>query len=318
MLFWSESAKAQSFMPTEATKIASQVDSLYSFLLISSLIGCLLLIGGMIYFVGKYKRKTNNDKTAYITHNSFLEFLWSFIPLVLFLLIFAWGWKVYHDMRTMPENAFEIHVVGKQWIWEFEYKSGVKTVNEFTVPVNTPIRLIMTSEDVIHSFYVPSFRIKQDVVPGRYSQLWFESTKLGDFHVFCAEYCGTSHSGMLAKVKVVSKEDFEAWMIENHSEGELTLAQRGAKLYASKTCIGCHSTNGSPMTGPTFKGIWGRTDEMDDGQKITIDENYVRESILQPTAKTVKGFAKGAMPSFQGQVSEDELKALIEFLKEQK
>lgn len=175
-----QSAQASNFMPPVGTEIAQQVDNLYSFLLITSLIGCLILIGGMIYFALKYKRKTANDKTPYISHNTFLEFLWSFIPLVLFLGVFGWGWYVYHQMRQMPENALEVHVTGYKWAWDFEYKSGKTTSGEMVVPVGMPVKLIMTSRDVLHSFFIPSMRIKQDVVPGRYTAQWFNAEKIGD------------------------------------------------------------------------------------------------------------------------------------------
>lgn len=306
-------AYARSFMPSAVTDIAKQVDSLYSFLIWASLISCLILIGGMIFFVLKYKRRTNTDKTAYITHNTFLEFLWSFIPLVIFLAVFAWGWYVYHQMRNFPDDALEVHVVGRQWSWEFIYKSGKASGNEFYVPVNTPVKLIMSSKDVLHSFYIPSMRIKQDVVPGRYTAIWFNAEKLGDFHVFCTEYCGTSHSGMLATMHVVSKEDYEKWLKEN--EEGMTLAQRGQKYYNDKGCVACHSTDGSPKVGPSFKGIWSKNENFDDGSSRMVDENYLRESILEPNAATVKGFPKGVMPSFQGQLSEDQLGAMIEFIK---
>jgi cytochrome c oxidase subunit II len=304
------------FMPAPVTDIAQQVDNLYSFLLWISAISCAILIGGMIYFVLKYKRRTNNDKTAYITHNTFLEFLWSFIPLVLFLAVFGWGWHIYHQMRAMPENALEVHVMAKQWAWDFIYKSGKTSGNEMYVPVNTPVKLIMTSQDVIHSFYVPSMRIKQDVVPGRYTTLTFNSQKLGDFQVFCTEYCGAAHSAMLAKLHVVSQEDYEKWLQEN--DEALTLAQRGEKYFSSKGCVACHSVDGTTKVGPTWKGLWGKSEAMDNGINITVDENYVRESILQPNAKVVKGFAKGVMPAYQGQLSEIELSALIEYIKELK
>jgi cytochrome c oxidase subunit 2 len=301
------------FMPPQGTDIAKEYDSLYAFIVWASVISCVLLIGGMIFFALKYKRKTASDKTAYITHNTFLEFLWSFIPFVIFMVVFGWGWSVYHKMRAMPANALEVHVTGKQWAWDFTYKSGKVSTNEFYVPVNTPVKLIMTSVDVIHSFYIPSMRIKQDVVPGKYSALWFEAEKTGDYHVFCTEYCGAAHSSMLARMKVVSSEDYEKWLQEN-DEG-LTLAQRGEKLYVSKTCVACHSTDGAVRVGPTWKGIWGATHEMDDGSKVVVDENYVRESILEPNAKIVKGYQKGQMPSFQGQVSDIEISAIIEFMK---
>jgi cytochrome c oxidase subunit 2 len=315
MMFLSEKAFAdgRSFMPPEATGIAGQVDNLYSFLLWCSLISCLILIGGMIFFVWKYRRKTATDKTPYISHNTFLEFLWSFIPLVFFLGFFAWGWWVYHQMRQMPENALEVHVMGRQWSWEFIYKSGKTAGGEFVVPVNTPIKLIMTSRDVIHSFYIPSMRIKQDVVPGTYSTLSFTAEKLGDFQIFCAEYCGTTHSGMLAKMKVVTMADYEKWIQEN--EEGMTLAQKGQKYYTDKGCVACHTIDGSPKVGPSWKGTYASDRPLDDGTTVKADENYIRESILNPNAKVVKGFPKGVMPTFQGQLSEDQLNALIEFIK---
>lgn len=307
-------ANASSFMPPTGTEIASQVDSIYGFLVWASLISCVILIGGMVYFVIKYKRKSANDKTAYITHNSFLEFLWSFIPLVIFMFVFGWGWKIYHDMRVAPKDAFELHVVGKQWMWDFVYKSGKKSVNEAVVPVGTNVKLIMTSEDVIHSFFIPSMRIKQDVVPGMYTSLWFKAEKLGDYNVFCTEYCGTAHSNMLAKLKVVSQEDFEKFLSEG-DDSNLPLDQRGAKLYTAKGCVACHSVDGTTKVGPTLKAKFGSEETLDDGSKVMIDENYISESLLNPNAKVVKGFPKNVMPSFQGQLNEQELAALVEYMK---
>lgn len=302
------------FMPPQGSTFASEYDNLYKFLLIASFISCVILIGGMCFFAIKYKRKTNNDKTPYISHNTFLEFLWSFIPFVIFMAVFVWGWKVYHEMRSMPENAFEVHVTGRQWAWDFTYKSGKVTTNELVVPAETPVKLIMSSKDVIHSFFVPSMRIKQDVVPGMYTALWFQATKTGDYQVFCTEFCGAAHSQMLAKMKVVPQNEFETWLQEN--DANLTLAQRGQKAANTLGCFACHSVDGSTKVGPTWKGIFTQKGhEMDDGSKVDVDENYVRESILQPTAKTVKGFPKGAMPPYQGQVSEEQLQALIEYMK---
>lgn len=316
MLWMSTTAHAKKLMPTSATEIASQVDNLYSFLLISSFIACAILIGGMIYFAHKYKRKSVNAKSAYITHNVFLEFLWSFIPLVIFLAVFAWGWLIYHDMRTMPQNALEIHVRGKQWSWEAEYKSGVKTANLIKVPINKDVKLILTSTDVLHSFYVPSFRIKQDAVPGRYTSLWFKANKFGEFHIFCTEYCGTQHSGMLGKLHVVTQEEYDAWLEEESKFSTLPLAQKGEKLFQIKACSGCHSTaDKSVKAGPALYQKFGTEEEIKDGSKVAVDEAYLRESILDPNAKIVKGFNGGVMPTFQGQVSEDELAALIEYLK---
>ncbi|ASD65124.1 cytochrome c oxidase subunit II [Bdellovibrio bacteriovorus] len=315
-MMWFNIAKAQSFMPTQGTEIAKQVDNLYGFLLVTSLIACVLVIGGMIYFVWKYRRKSSNDKTAYISHNTALEFLWSFIPLVIFLGVFGWGWYIYHQMRAMPKNALEINVLGKQWAWEVEYKNGFKTVNEVVVPINQDVKILLTSSDVIHSFFVPSFRIKQDAVPGRYTALWFKADKLGEFHLFCTEYCGTSHSGMIGKLRVVSREDFDKYLEQGQEERFLPLGEKGKKLFAVKACASCHAVDSpATMVGPSLFQKFGHEEVMDDGTKIMFDENYIRESILEPNKHIVKGFPKGVMPTFQGQLNENELSALVEYIK---
>jgi len=313
MLFLKSAFAGHSFTPPQGTEIAVQYDNLYAFLLWASFFGCAILIGGMIFFAIKYRRKTNTDKTPYISHNTALEFLWSFIPLLIFLGAFVWGWYVYHNMRAIPENATEIHIFGKQWTWEFAYKSGKTSANEFWVPVNQPVKLIMTSRDVIHSFYIPAMRIKQDVVPGMYTALWFNAEKTGDYQIFCAEYCGAAHSQMMAKMHVVPVEEYEKWLQEN-DEG-LTLAQKGQKLYNAKGCIACHSLDGSVKVGPSWKGLFGRKDRPIESGTVDADESYIRESILQPNAKIAKGFPSGVMPTFQGQLSEDQVMALIEFIK---
>lgn len=314
-LFWSPNLWAgSSFMPPRGTSLAGDVDRLYEFLIISSLISCAILIGGMIYFVIKYKRKTDHDKTAYISHNTFLEFLWSFIPLVIFMVVFAWGWIIYHDIRKMPENALEVHVNGRQWAWDFTYKSGKKVTNEFMVPVGTTVKLIMTADDVLHSFFIPSMRIKQDVIPGRYTALWFNAEKLGNYQIFCSEFCGAAHSAMIATMKVVSLPDYEAWLQEN--DDALPLAELGKKV-AAKNCTVCHSLDGSRLVGPTWKGLWGlQNHEMIDGSKVNVDENYLRESILNAQARIVQGFGpKSAMPPYQGVLSDRQVLALIEYIK---
>lgn len=341
-MWWTSiaSASSNSFMPPEVTAISGQVDGIYGFLLAASFISFVIVIGGLLWFVFKYKRKSANDKTAYITHNHTLEFLWSFIPFVLFMFVFAWSWLVYHRMRSFPENALEIHVVAKKWDWRFIYKNGKeaisgldannqKTPATMVVPVGRPVKLIMASERinpstplaenptdraVIHSFYVPAFRVKQDVVPGRYTAIWFQPEQIGEYWVFCAEYCGASHYDMKAKVKVVSNEDFEKWLSSEGAGGTLSLADRGKEIYQTKMCIGCHSLDGSPSAGPTWKGLWGKPEVTDKGQ-VKVDEAYLRESILEPNAKIVKGFTGGVMPTFAGQLSEDDIRAVIEFIK---
>ena len=322
MIWWLFSllnrANAQSFMPAEGSELAKSVDNLYGFLLVTSFIASAILIGGMLYFAVKYKRKSDNDKTAYITHDTRLEILWSVIPLIIFLVVFAWGWVVYHEMRKMPTsaNALEIHVTGRQWSWMAEYKNGVKSP-DVVVPVGREVKVILSSEDVIHSFYVPSFRIKQDAVPGRYTAVWFKAEKLGEFHVFCAEFCGTSHSGMLTTLRVVSQEDFDKWLIDESEVSSLPIAKRGEKVFQTRACASCHNVdNPNVKIGPSLFKAFGRNEEMEDGLKLVIDENYVRESILDSQAKIVKGFGpRSAMPTFQGQLSEAEVNALIEYIK---
>lgn len=318
MAFWMllNQAVAGTFMPDQGTAIAKQVDNLYGFLLVVSFISCAILIGGMIYFAVKYKRKSANDQTPYITHDTRLEILWSVVPLVIFLFVFAWGWVVYHDMRTMPTNGLEIHVTGKQWVWTATYKNGVVSP-DVVVPVNKDVKLILSSEDVIHSFYIPTFRIKQDAVPGRYSAIWFRAEKLGEFQVFCAEFCGTSHSGMMTKVKVLSQEDYDKWLIAESEVGNLTLAQQGAKIFQTRACASCHNVdNPAVKIGPSLYQKWGTQEAFDDGTTGVFDENYFRQSIMEPQAKIVKGYPRPSpMPSFQGQLSEKQVNALVEYIK---
>lgn len=309
-------ANAQTFMPTEGSDIATRVDNLYGFLIATSFISCAILIGGMVYFAVKYKRKSDNDKTAYITHDTRLEVIWSVIPLVIFLVVFAWGWIIYHDMRKMPENALEIHVTGRQWAWMTEYKNGVKSP-DIVVPVGRDVKIVLAAEDVLHSLYIPSFRVKQDAVPGRYTALWFKADKMGEFHVFCTEFCGTSHSGMITKLRVVSQEDFDKWLIEESEISTLPIAQRGAKIFNTRACASCHNVdNPSVKIGPSLFQAFGKQEALEDGATVTIDENYLRESILNSQSQIAKGFGpRSAMPAFQGQLSEAEVTALIEYIK---
>jgi len=300
-------------LPPAISTFAGDYDSLFYFLVWASLIAGIIMLGGMIYFIVKYNGRDDSKKTAYITHNSFLEFAWSFIPLVLFMGVFVWGGAVYYKQRVAPEGAMEIQLTARQWLWEFEYKNGKKSTNVAYVPVGVPIKMVMTSADVIHSFYIPSMRTKQDVVPGMYSSLWFEAKETGVFQIFCAEFCGTNHSAMLGKIHVVEMDEYKAWLQAEEGAGK-SLAERGADLYKNKGCVACHSIDGTKIIGPSFKGVWGRTEQIENGPNIVVDENYVRESILSPQAKIVKGFPP-TMPPFQGVVSEDEIKSIIEWFK---
>lgn len=301
------------FMPPAATDIAERVDTLYGFLLWASFISCVLVIGGFIFFAYKYKRNSENDKTAYISHNNFLEFLWSFVPFLIFMGVFAWGWVIYSQMRSFPEDSMEVAVNAQKWDWAFTYKNGRKSAGELVVPIDTPIKLVMTSKDVLHSFYVPAFRVKQDVVPGRYTALWFRPKYKGTYQIFCTEYCGDKHSAMLAHLKVVSREEFDEWLGNDPYKG-LSMEQVGQKVFATR-CAVCHNTSDQRLVGPGFKGLWGREETIEGGGHVKVDENYIRESIMDPNAKIVAGYPKGQMPTFAGQLSEQEIMGIIEYVK---
>lgn len=311
-LIGSSVAYASTLTPVQGTTTAAQWDSLYKFILITSAIFCVLVIGGLMVFVIKYRRKTANDKTAYISHNNMLEFLWSFIPFVLFMILFGWGWFVYHQFRSTKADAIEIHVTGKKWSWDFAYKSGKTETSQLTVPVGQPIKLIMTSVDVIHSFFIPGMRIKQDVVPGRYTTLNFIPEKEGTFQVFCTEFCGKDHWNMRAKLNVVSKEKYEEWLKEADPYDGMDLVEVGRSVYQKKQCLGCHNLTHETLVGPGFQGLFGKKREFEDGTSLVADENYIRESVLSPKAKIVKGFPP-AMSPFT--MKERELAGLIEFIK---
>ena len=343
-LLFSSLAFAGMFMPPAVNAIDVQYDRIYAFLLVASAISFVIVIGGMIYFVLKYKRNSPTQKSAYITHNHTLEFLWSFIPFCIFMFVFAWGWTIYYQMRNFPDDALEVHVVAKKWEWKFVYKNGKEVTNgiddknekipaTMVVPVNRDVKLIMASSKqnpdshdeidraVIHSFYVPAFRQKQDVVPGRYTSIWFKAEKEGLYNVFCAEYCGDQHSGMHGLIKVVSQKEFDQWLSGDADAGgggaaTVSLPAKGKQLYASRACIGCHSLDGSKMTGPTWKGIYGQPVELDNGTSVKVDDDYIRESILQPNAKIVKGFPNPSpMPTYTGQLTDEDITAIIEFIK---
>jgi cytochrome c oxidase subunit II len=296
--------------PTGASSHALGVDLLYSFLVVLSLVMTLLIFATIAIFGMKYRRQHGREAQP-IEGSLILEIAWSIIPLGIFFLIFAWGAVLYFQMRTPPRDAAEIYVVGKQWMWKLQHVEGQREINSMHVPVDRDIKLIMTSQDVIHSFFVPEFRLKQDVVPGRYTTLWFRATRPGTYHLFCTQYCGTQHSGMIGEVVVMNPADYQAWM----SGGTVTgsLAQNGQTLFQQLGCSTCHRFDVQGR-GPNLIGVFGKPVQLQDGRTVTADENYVRESILVPTAKVVSGF-QPIMPSFQGQVTEEQLTALVAYVK---
>lgn len=299
--------------PPQASTFAKDVDALYYFIHYLSIFFWVLIVAGIIYFAWRYRR--GHKEGVGPSHNLPLELTWSIIPLILVIAIFLWGFKGFMTMSRAPGDAETIRVTGQKWSWTFEYPDGQQLTNELHVEIGKPYRLVMTSQDVIHSFFVPSFRTKMDVIPGRYTTLWFEPTLLGDQQVFCTEYCGDGHSDMLAKIVVHDAAGFAEWKKASTVEDTTTpLPELGERLFTQKACFTCHSTDGSVKIGPTFQNLFGKQEQLADGSTVTVDEEYLRESILQPGAKVVQGF-QPVMPPYQGQLSDRELMGLVEYIK---
>lgn len=297
------------FWPESASNWAPGVDGVYIFLVLVSTVMCVLIFGAVTFLSVKYRRKPGIQPTA-IEGSHLLEITWSVIPMFFFLAFFLWGALIYFHERTPPQGATEVYVVAKQWMWKLEHPEGQREINTLHVPLGKDVKLIMTSMDVIHSFYIPAFRIKQDVLPGRYSILWFRATQAGTYHLFCAEYCGTQHSGMIGNIIVQPPAEYQAWL---NGGPNMPLAQTGEKAFAELGCVTCHRSD-SLGRGPFLAGIYGKTVSLEDGRTVAVDENYLRESILDPGAKVVAGF-KPVMPTFQGIISEEQLAALVAYVK---
>jgi cytochrome c oxidase subunit II len=295
--------------PERASTIAGNVDALFIFLLIVTGLMTLLIFTCLIYFAARYRYRPGVPAEQ-IEGSTPLELTWSIIPFFVFIVIFFWGAIVFFKERTPPRDATEVYVVAKQWMWKIEHAEGQREINELHVPVGRDVKLIMTSQDVIHSFYIPAFRIKQDVLPGRYTVQWFRATKPGTYHLFCAEYCGTQHSGMVGDVVVMEPAQYETW-INGGSTGPL--AATGEKTFAELGCSTCHRADGQGR-GPSLEGIFGKPVLLTGGRTVTADENYIRESILDPGAKIVNGYTP-VMPTFQGLVSEEQLNGLVAYVK---
>ncbi len=308
------------WMPLDASTFGAEIDPLYDFLLWLSVISLAGILLAMVIFVVKYKagaREKNEVGDDSSHHNTALEITWSVIPLVICIGIFVWGFKGYVELRTPPKDTLELHVTGQKWKWTFQYPNGHMD-SELHVPVDRDVRVIIQSVDVLHSLYIPAFRTKMDAVPGRYTDLWFHATKAGEYPVFCAEYCGTSHSDMLAKAVVHEVGGYEKWL-DGIGEIQKTEAAQnpvayGEKLYVKQGCKTCHSVDGTTLVGPTWKGLWGRTSTFADGSSAVVDENYVVQSINDPSSQVVQGFAP-SMPTFKGQMKDWELNALVAYIK---
>jgi cytochrome c oxidase subunit 2 len=297
--------------PEGASTFAGEVDALYFFLVGLSVVMSVLIATLVVTFAVKFRRRHADEVGAQVHGGLMLEIGWTIVPFLITLVIFFWGAKVYFVMANAPAETLNIYVVGKQWMWKVQHTTGQREINQLHVPVGRPVKLIMTSEDVIHDFSIPAMRVKADVIPGRFVQMWFEPTKPGTYRIFCAEYCGTDHSDMTGQVIVMEPNAYQAWLSGGAVEG--SLASTGEKLFADLACNTCHRPD-SRGRGPVLDNLFGHQVQLHDGTVVTADESYVRESILQPAAKITAGF-QPVMPAFQGLVSEEQLLALIEYVK---
>jgi cytochrome c oxidase subunit 2 len=300
------------FLPDSASTLSWKVDAIYFYLSGVTLFFTLLISAILVFFVIRYRRRTPYEIPRPIAGSHKLETLWTVIPFMIAMTMFGWGASVYFEQSKPPQNAIEVYVVGKQWMWKIQHSTGQREINELHVPVGRKVKLIMTTEDVIHDFFVPAFRMKADLVPGKYTTEWFEATKPGTYHLFCAEYCGTNHSGMIGSVIVMEPREFDNWLSGN--AGNTTPAVAGQQLYQTLGCVSCHGASGEGGRGPTLAGLFGRQVRLVGGQTVRADEAYIRESIINPQAKLVEGFGP-IMPTFQGQISEDQLVQLLAFIK---
>lgn len=308
-------ADATFWLPAQRSTFAGRVDNAFYVIFWICVLFFVLILAMATFMLVKYRRRGDNirvPKSAH--HNTLLEVTWSGIPMIIALALFVMGFRGFMDLRTPPEGAYEIQVTAQKWAWSFTYPNGHED-EQLHVPVGVPVKLTMTSHDVIHCLFVPAFRTKQDVVPGRYSTLWFEANAVGEQPLFCAEYCGTNHSQMLSRVVVHDAAAFDAWLAKAGDWiKDLPPAEAGAALYKKKGCAQCHSIDGTGGVGPTFQGAFGSKRVFADGSTTAMDENYVRMSLLEPRAQVVAGFDP-VMPTFQGRLKENEITALIAYLK---
>lgn len=296
--------------PARASTIAGQVDALYFFLIAVTVFFSTLIAVMILVFAIRFRRE-RNPKAKQIEGSLALEMTWTLIPLGISMVMFVWGATIYFNESRAPRGSMEIYAIGKQWMWKFQHVEGQREINELHVPAGRDVKMIMTSQDVIHSFFVPAFRIKADVLPNRYTSTWFHATTPGTYHLFCAEYCGTEHSGMIGQVVVMEPAAYEQWLSGGGAEGSLT--STGQKLFQELGCATCHRSD-TQGRGPNLVGVFGKPVMLNDGRTVLADESYVRESVLNPGAKVVAGF-QPIMPTFEGQVSEEGLVSLVAYIK---
>ncbi|MBB5058246.1 cytochrome c oxidase subunit 2 [Granulicella aggregans] len=301
---------SSALFPAEASTIAPWTDALYFFLLAMTVVG-LVLVGALIFGFSVMYRKEKSPVATQIEGSTLLEATWTIIPLAIFLVTFVWGALLYFRIYNPPTNAMNIYIVGKQWMWKAEHPGGQHEINALHVPIGRPVQLTMISQDVFHSFSIPDFRVKREVIPGRYSTVWFQATEAGTYHLFCTQYCGTAHSAMIGEITAMSPEDYTKWT--QQSTSGMSLAQNGERLYAAMGCNACH--NGSAAArGPNLAGVYGSKLQLTNGSQVLVNDAYLRDAILNPSQHITAGYAP-IMPTYQGQISEEGLIDLVEFIK---
>jgi cytochrome c oxidase subunit II len=313
------------FLPEQASTFARRADGLHLFIFVATAVAAVAIGGTGLYFLIRYRRRSDSELTPHVEAPVWLEGLFVGVPLSLFLLWFFIGFRDYVWANEPPRGAMDVYVMGKQWMWKFSYPEGPGLVDVLRVPAGRPVRLLITSRDVIHSFYIPEFRLKKDAVPGRYTELWFEAPEPGEHLVMCAEYCGRDHSHMRARVVVMEPGEFEAWQAQEQEavpqavggSGEPRggdLVSQGQRVAAQEGCLKCHSVNGDAHIGPTWLGLYGRHERLESGAEVVADEAYLTESMMMPEAKVVAGF-QPVMPSYFGRLSAPQVGALLEYIK---
>jgi cytochrome c oxidase subunit 2 len=298
------------FLPERASSYAGEVDALFYFIVAVTVFFTVAISLAILYFAIRYRRRSDADRPAEIHGSLVLELTWTLIPLGIVVVMFVWGSKVFFHMNRPPDDAMTVSVVGKRWMWKLQHPTGQREINELHVPLGRAVKLVITSEDTIHSFFVPAFRIKKDAVPGRYNVAWFRATKTGTYHLFCAEYCGTEHSKMIGKVVVMEPEAYQTWLAGGPPAESPIVA--GETLFTELNCVTCHRPDHAGR-GPVLQGIFGRPVRLASGDTVVADEAYVRESIVNPAARVVAGY-QPVMPTYQGQVSEEQLIALVAYI----
>jgi cytochrome c oxidase subunit 2 len=297
--------------PEQASTMAGRVDNLYFFLIAISAFFGLLIATLVVVFAVRYRRRSPDERPAAILGSVALEVTWTLIPLGIVMVIFLWSVDIFFSMVRVPPGAMEVYVVGKRWMWKAQHMTGQREINELHVPVGVPVKVTLASEDVIHSFFIPAFRVKRDAIPGRYQTMWFEATKPGRYHLFCAEYCGTKHSEMTGSIVAMEPAAFQAWL--QGGIGEVSMAAAGERKFQELGCATCHRGGDAEGRGPTLQGLFGRPVRLATGGTVPADEGYVRESIVNPAAKIVAGY-QPIMPAYQGLVTEEGLMHLVAYV----